>query len=146
LLAQPVGADERSALDEAVDVLRQILGAGSVLADEARDQARKAGVSDRTLDRAKARLGVRAEREGFGKDGTWHWALGAGKDKQGPAGGHRAPEDTIERQATGLAPNGDSGPLWPEALEPDGVDGEAQALSPAASESPGAGRELWIVP
>jgi hypothetical protein len=33
------------------------------------------GISERTLNRAKAALRVKAKRAGFGRDGTWSWAL-----------------------------------------------------------------------
>jgi hypothetical protein len=37
--------------------------------------ARKAGHSWRTVERAKADLGVQSDREGFGKQGRWVWSL-----------------------------------------------------------------------
>jgi hypothetical protein len=73
LMAIPESEEERSSVDAAVEVLRQILLGGAVTAENARKQARAAGVSDRTLDRAKARLGVRAVKRGF--SGSWEWEL-----------------------------------------------------------------------
>lgn len=65
--------DERSALDDAVDVLRRILADGPVPAEAAKQQARAAGVADRTVFRAKARLGVQSRKAGM--DAGWTWEL-----------------------------------------------------------------------
>ena len=62
-----------NALDEAVDWLRGILAGGPVPAKDVKQRAQRDGIAPRTLDRAKARLGVRATREGFG--GPWVWRL-----------------------------------------------------------------------
>jgi hypothetical protein len=72
LVRPPVDDEERSAVDEAEDVLRQIVAKGPVLVAEARKQHRAAGVADRTADRARARLGVRAKPDGFGDAWRWH--------------------------------------------------------------------------
>lgn len=68
--------DTRSATDEAVEWLRELLAAGPIGAKEARRQARQVGISDRTLDRAKRRAGVRSEsaRDENGISG-WTWRL-----------------------------------------------------------------------
>src|SRR5205823_8158377 len=67
LLSAPAeGGDERGALSEAKTVLQSVLEDGPLAVREVRRQARQAGVSDRTLDRAKLALGVFAVREGFG--------------------------------------------------------------------------------
>ncbi len=77
LLMQAAGpAAERSALEEASDVLHEILAAGPIAAKDALVEARRAGVSPRTLDRAKAALGVRSYRLGqLGAEGCWYWTL-----------------------------------------------------------------------
>jgi len=75
LLDAPRG-EERSALDEAIDFLEAELGGGERDAGEVRTAARSAGVSDRTLDRAKRELQVRAERVGGAASaGHWVWHL-----------------------------------------------------------------------
>lgn len=67
---------DRSALEEATDVLHEILAAGPILATDVRSEARRAGVSSRTLDRAKAALKVRSYRVGqLGAEGRWFWTL-----------------------------------------------------------------------
>jgi RNase P/RNase MRP subunit POP5 len=73
LMAVPEDDEERSSVEAAMEVLRLILVGGAVSADDVRKQARAAGISDRTLDRAKARLGVRARKRGFSSG--WEWYL-----------------------------------------------------------------------
>ena len=34
-----------------------------------------AGIAERTLWNAKRKLGIKAEREGFGPGAVWHWKL-----------------------------------------------------------------------
>jgi hypothetical protein len=78
LLSAPTDHEERSALSEAQEFLREILAAGGVLAREAQDEARNAGISERTLKRARSSLGVVAERKGEpGQQGggRWYWRL-----------------------------------------------------------------------
>jgi hypothetical protein len=74
LLAAGGDDEDRDALAEAVEVLRAILPAGiRRRASEVRQEARAAGVEERTIRRAKAALGVRSERQGFGPAGEWYW-------------------------------------------------------------------------
>ncbi len=68
----PEGA-ESGALAEAVDVLAAVLADAPVSATEARRECREAGISDRTTDRAKAALGVKAVKAGL--RGGWVWRL-----------------------------------------------------------------------
>jgi len=75
LLAAPRDDEDRDALGEATDVLRTILESGTTSAPEVTRDARKAGVSEITLKRAKARLGIRSRKVGFGNAGVWHWYL-----------------------------------------------------------------------
>lgn len=76
LLVTPSGEEVRGAVDEAVEFLRTFLGDGSAAAEEVRREARKAGISDRSLDRAKRAAGVVARRRGFGKGSIWEWEIG----------------------------------------------------------------------
>ncbi|MEQ8848255.1 AAA family ATPase [Botrimarina sp.] len=62
-----------SALDEAVRWLREALAMGPRPGKELKSDARRDGVSERTLDRAKAKLGVENAPDGFG--GPWLWRL-----------------------------------------------------------------------
>ena len=94
LLAAPVDDDERSALDDAVTFLADQLSNGSVAVKDVKSEAQKAGISDRTLTRAKARAGVVSERVGFGKDGEWSWTLPT----------HREPRKPIDSRSQDTAP------------------------------------------
>lgn len=57
---------------EAVDFLCEVLQAGQVAAEKVKAEARAAGISQRTLDRAKRELGIRA-RPVPDDDGGRHW-------------------------------------------------------------------------
>lgn len=65
---------EQSPLEDACDFLRELLSGGSMPATQVRAAAAAAGISARTLDRAKGRLRVRSVRPA-GFTGPWHWAL-----------------------------------------------------------------------
>lgn len=69
----PVNGDERGALLVAVSFLEDVLADGSVAAKEVKMQAAEAGVTARTLERAKERLGIRPRKVGF--SGGWLWSL-----------------------------------------------------------------------
>jgi AAA domain len=78
LLSAPTDHEERSTFVEAQDFLRVVLADGRVPAREVQEEARTAGISERTLKRAKQALGVEVGREGeAGKrgGGTWYWSL-----------------------------------------------------------------------
>ncbi len=75
VLNTPTDSDERSEIDEAVEFLRDTLKDGAVSSKDVFRQAKAAGVSERTLWRAKKRLGVKAVKSGF--DGSWKWSLAA---------------------------------------------------------------------
>lgn len=64
--------EDRSALTEACDVLADILEDGPVGAKDVERRAADAGVHQRTLVRAKKRLGVRSVKNGTGR---WEWVL-----------------------------------------------------------------------
>lgn len=66
LSALPDDDEARSALDEAVEILREALRNGSKPVREVEHLAREAGVELRTLRRARRRLGVRSSPDGFG--------------------------------------------------------------------------------
>lgn len=73
-LVTPPSAEDRSAIGDAVDFLRDALAAGPVLANEMRARAKADGISARTLERAKVKLGIPSNRRGF-DGGNWYWAL-----------------------------------------------------------------------
>ena len=61
-----------SAQDDAKDFLQDELSAGPVLAKELQKKAKDAGLSWRTVERAKAALSVKSEK---GFDKQWRWSL-----------------------------------------------------------------------
>ena len=74
---------KRSAQDEAAEFLRVLLGDGPVEAKQAQREYREVGISERTIMRAKAALGVKSERHGQAGQqggGTWVWSLPDVKD------------------------------------------------------------------
>lgn len=64
LLSEPVNDKDPAALDEAKDFLRVQLADGPLPARELKRLGRDAGISERTLDRAKGALGVRPRKVG----------------------------------------------------------------------------------
>lgn len=78
LLSAPTDHEERSIAQASQDFLRDVLSGGPEPVKDIRAQADEAGLSWRTVERAKAALGVKAAREGEpGKrgGGAWVWAL-----------------------------------------------------------------------
>jgi len=67
--------DDASAFEEAMFRLYEILQGGPQWANDVLSLARKAGVAQRTLHRAKALLGVRSHRWGDGRNSRWAWQL-----------------------------------------------------------------------
>jgi hypothetical protein len=65
----------RCELEEAIFALYSILGDGSLPVNEAKKLAREAGITDRTLRRAKELLRVTSKREGFGPGSRFRWVL-----------------------------------------------------------------------
>jgi AAA domain len=72
LLSAPTDPEERSALEEAVEFLRDGLGSGPVESKQVRKDARAAGITDITLKRAKSALGVRSKKQ---STGPWAWEI-----------------------------------------------------------------------
>jgi hypothetical protein len=75
LLSAPRGEEERGKVEEAVDWLRQFLTGGRQLKADVRTAAIRLGITDITLRRARERLGIKIEREGFGPGLKFYWAL-----------------------------------------------------------------------
>lgn len=74
LLAEPLPEDERSAISDAVSFLKSELYGNPVTFDEIKRKARANDISDRTLRRARTKLGVIAERL-HGPTGPWSLRL-----------------------------------------------------------------------
>jgi hypothetical protein len=82
LLAAGAGVEDRAEGSDADGFLVEVLAAGEVLSRELLRAARENGISERTLYRAKRRLGIIARHEGQpGKAGRWWWALPADAPK-----------------------------------------------------------------
>ena len=83
---------------EAAEWLRDVLVSGPQPASELKRRAEEDGIAVRTLERAKATLGVEAVREGYGEGGRWMWAMP-----------HRPPVSYKERHADAKADNDNVG-------------------------------------
>jgi len=104
LLSAPTDHEERSSAQSAQDFLRETLSGGSEAVSDIRKQANEAGLSWRTVERAKATLGVRAAREGeAGKrgGGAWVWTLPT--IKAATPGGWRSKSDTDRADGENVA-------------------------------------------
>jgi hypothetical protein len=78
LLAMPQDSDERSATEEAVDWLRDLLeeSDGAMGAREVEAERRKpGGPSEKALRMARLRICDKPVKEGFGEQGKWVWRL-----------------------------------------------------------------------
>ena len=95
---------EGSALAEAMDWLRDALRGGPRPAKETKDEAQKAGIALRTLDRAKAKLQVEAGPDGF--EGPWVWRL-----PDGASARQSAPDSPKCATPETLAHSGETGAL-----------------------------------
>jgi hypothetical protein len=67
LLALPRDGEDRDAVQEAVDVLASILAGRSRPAKDVQSEARKAGIAEVTLRRAKGVLGIKPKRMGYSR-------------------------------------------------------------------------------
>jgi putative DNA primase/helicase len=77
LLAGPGDLEERTERDEAGTFLDEMLAEGDIDADEVLAQAKKNGIAERTLRRAKRQRGIRSIRVG-GPTGRWVWTRSEG--------------------------------------------------------------------
>jgi hypothetical protein len=62
-----------SAVDEAKELLCEVLSRGPVAADEVKDMAKGEGIAERTLRRARKELGIKPVKSGM--EGGWTWSL-----------------------------------------------------------------------
>jgi AAA domain/Domain of unknown function (DUF3854) len=77
LLAQPESIEESNALTDAKNFLRQFLKDGPRDATDVIQEARRAGVSERTLYRAKASLGIVSSKPGMAEGWLWEFPKAA---------------------------------------------------------------------
>jgi RecA-family ATPase len=111
LSAAEHGVEERDAISEAATFLEEMLADGEVEATKITAEARKLGIAEKTLRRAKSKIGVRAVRHGFGSNGVWYWS-------PAPIGGQETPIDPIDGYPNRMANNGDDGHVWTGAAGP----------------------------
>ena len=64
-------------LDEAKDFIARNLSEGERKASEMMELMKANGFSEITIRRAKADLGVKSRREGFGKNSVYYWSYSA---------------------------------------------------------------------
>ncbi|ANO50851.1 AAA family ATPase [Woeseia oceani] len=99
----PTGS--RDAMTEAKEFLVSVIGAGVTSAKAIYGEASQAGISKRTLERAKASLNIRSTRTRL--DGGWEWCLPTLKvaNQQGPTTKNQElnPVDRQDRQSDSLA-------------------------------------------
>jgi putative DNA primase/helicase len=95
--------EDRTATDEAADLLRQLLSPGPMKAQDVQREARQAGISEKALRRARERLGITPRKAAF--SGGWTWEL-----------------------STEDAPNVEDAPLKREGIL--GVEGHLGSLPP----------------
>jgi putative DNA primase/helicase len=96
VLAEAERPDEqRSPRDEAADFLKAILAGGPVSVDAVLAAARKEGIAEKTLKRAKMDLGVSSARTGFGPGSKCHWALEMHERPIEGPDSHRGPPKTV---------------------------------------------------
>lgn len=105
--------DERSAVDEAADWLKDVLSDGRVSTTELQKLAKQAGHSWRTVRRAKEKIGAKNERDGFGREGKFYWALSIdGQARPSTLATYDEPPANTSFQAPGNGPNSHR---WPTA-------------------------------
>jgi hypothetical protein len=97
ILKDPANPEQRSALSVAKEFLAQELAEGSVAAEEVKEDACGAGVSERTLERAKRELGVGSRKRG----GVWYWvpAQEEPEEVHSPAVGTLGTVGTLDKDA-----------------------------------------------
>src|SRR5215204_4727811 len=102
LLKPPVEEQERTAMEEAKDFLRQALAAGERPASEVKAEAEAVGVAWGTLKRAKVALGVDPSKRGT----VWYWSLPSNDDDGGGGGGGSAGSSATSRSHDPVDPVG----------------------------------------
>lgn len=121
------GDNRNSSLDEAVAWLADLLSDGPMPAKEIKAKAEEDDIKRRTLDRAKAKIGVIACREGFDKGSRWVWRLPPDPNSAKPP--QTAPKLKTLAHNDGLAHNGNSERLAAIEVDESGA-GSRSAPSP----------------
>lgn len=74
--------DGAQAKNEAATFLHELLATGEVYSKDVYAKGNDLNLSKRTIDRAKADLGIKLRKEGFGKDSKWYWYLPQDNDPE----------------------------------------------------------------
>ncbi len=116
------GRADHSVLSEGTYVLYSLLAEGPLWANEVYRLAARAGVAKRTVERAKALLGVRSRKAGSGRGSRWFWELGD-DERTRRSFADRDMEELMER----LLHGGHDGPAlsgdeWKRGVHPDDRD------------------------
>ena len=74
-LCKPDKGTEGSALEDAVEFLKEVLAEGPMPSNDVKSEAKEAGISIPTLNRAKTALGIKPK-----KNSHWCWELPKPKD------------------------------------------------------------------
>lgn len=75
LVAPPPGEDEKLAMEDAIAFLNSVLPGAPMEAKHCVAEAKALGIAQRTLERAKAKLGVKSERINTEHGPRWFWKL-----------------------------------------------------------------------
>ena len=127
----------------AVDALRYILSTGTTPSAEAQAAMKAEGFTDKMTRTARAKLGVRVQRSGFGKDMRSYWTLPGSAPSDGsiPALDAIPAHTCPQNRKAGMGTNGEKGtngeapsdlPKMPHA--PEGAEhANSQRVTPSAS-------------
>jgi putative DNA primase/helicase len=112
-------ATERGETQGAAEWLKATLANGELTKLQVMERGREAGFSERTLQRARNRLGVKAEQTGFGTEKRSIWRL--------PDGGSGEPSTPQSCQVVPIHANRKAGTNWHEwrSTSPGGTNGAA---------------------
>jgi hypothetical protein len=114
------GAEGKGALDEAVELLSDLLRDGPMGPKEIKKVAEEAGVAWSTIRRAKHRLDVVSLREGgIGEDGRWVWRLPKQTKIHTSKGEHLSHLSPMDSPKAPKAPNPEPGQLSEDAAAYD---------------------------
>ena len=128
LLAVQLPEEERSAQDDAVAFLTDVLGGGDLPAVRVKAAARQAGIAERTLERARSRAGVVTRRQGFGREAVYVWSL-------------HARQKSHVRQSRGVGVHGEHGVHEGAGQAPGSLNGE---LRPGQDLPDVEGARVWL--
>jgi hypothetical protein len=126
--------EERSSLRDAEEFLEEVLSEGPRLATEIKKEARAAGISERTLWRAKSTLRVKAQKQ-KGKGQPWHWEL-----TDNPSDNDQTADeskDCQEGEVGSLSSNEDSKQFSSQQIDKDCQDSLFGSLSDVVGNLPG---------